>query len=352
MVCIREGWAAGATAWVIVLGLVCESALGREVKLVVRPQKVSAEAGKYALLPPPASLTDGDAVPLYDKATKMLPGKANDDQVQQYLKMPIDKLPADQAEQTLKSYIESLKCAARAVKCRECRWSVAEFETVAAKSGEYRRLAYAIQLWARDEIAQDNQEGAILALQTGFGMARHLVQAPSALLFGRGTTMAGVLCREIEQYVQMEDAPNLYAALAALPRPFFADVEKVIESETKAFPSKPPAGVTPAQLESELKLKAQSYDQWRAMAKRLERDLAALQCIEAIRSYAASHKGQLPQTLAEITEVSVPKDPISGEAFRYAGTGATAVLESPAPPGGEKKEPSVSECLRQYLAVN
>jgi hypothetical protein len=60
--------------------------------------------------------------------------------------------------------------------------------------------------------------------------------------------------------------------------------------------------------------------------------------VEAIRSYAASHAGQLPQTLTEITEVPVPKDPVSGAAFRYSRTGATAVLESAMPSGGDAQD--------------
>jgi hypothetical protein len=58
---------------------------------------------------------------------------------------------------------------------------------------------------------------------------------------------------------------------------------------------------------------------------------------EAIRSYAASHDGQLPQTLAEVTEVPVPKDPMSGAAFRYTRTGAGAVLEPTAPDDSDAK---------------
>jgi hypothetical protein len=48
--------------------------------------------------------------------------------------------------------------------------------------------------------------------------------------------------------------------------------------------------------------------------------------------------GQLPGTLAEITEVSVPAEPITGEAFRYERTGSTAVLESSIPAGGNEKD--------------
>jgi hypothetical protein len=327
-----------AAACAIFSIVVCTSALGRDVKLTIYPQKASAEPGKYSLLPAPASLTDGDAVPLYDKAIKMLPDKKSNDQVQQYLKVEIDKLPADQVEQTLKPYIESFKYAVQAGKCRECKWQAWKRETLTVKVEDCHKLANAIQLWARDEIAQGGHEGAILALQTAFGMARHFVQAPDMVVCLRGASTANMMCREIEQYVQTEEAPNLYAALAALPRPFFANVEKVIEAEIKAFPSKPPAGVTPTQFESQRKLSKVSQDQWRAMAKRLDSDLAALQCVEAIRSFAASHGRQLPQALSDITEVSVPKDPTTGASFRYTRTGATAVLETTAPAAGNEKD--------------
>jgi len=50
--------------------------------------------------------------------------------------------------------------------------------------------------------------------------------------------------------------------------------------------------------------------------------------------------------LTAVPFVSVPKDPLSGQAFRYSRTGVTAVLESPARPGGEKREE-----LRYEIAV-
>ncbi len=334
MMRVREGLAAGAAAWVIILGLVCESALGREVKLVVRPQKVSAEAGKYVLLPPTASLTEGDAVPLYEKALKARPGKVVDDRIQPWLKMPIAQLPTDQVEKTLTLYVESFKCVAQAVKCRECKWPASTPGALMANLQEYRNLGAALRLWARYEIAQENYEGAVLALQTGLGMGRHLTQAPTLIELLAGNGIAAMMCMDIGQFVQAGEAPNLYPALAALPHPF-TDVDRLIESERKAASSEWSGKLTAEQLESELK---KSHDRVRILAKRLDTDLAALQGVEAIRSYAAAHGGQLPQALAEITEVSVPKDPMSGAAFRYTRTGATAVLESAMPAGGDAKD--------------
>jgi hypothetical protein len=338
MACARKDGAVGVAVGVIILSVVCGPAFGRDpVKLVVHPQKASAEAGKYSLLPPQASLREGDAVPLYQQATKLLPDRKNDERVQEYLKMPIGQLPADQVEQVVKAYVESFKCAAQAIKCRDCQWPAEKLENIMRKLSEYRRLAFAVRLWARYEISQENYEGAVLALQTGLGMGRQLAQGPTTAQLLVGNAINSVMFAEVGQFVQTGEAPNLYAALAILPRPFI-EVEKVIESDKKTIPSEPPPGMTQAQYESELKQLPARYDQIRVQVKRLDTEIAALQCVEALRSYAVSHGGQLPQTLAEITEVSLPKDPLSGAAFRYQRSGATAVLESASPAGGDAKD--------------
>ena len=67
----------------------------------------------------------------------------------------------------------------------------------------------------------------------------------------------------------------------------------------------------------------------RAAQVRLERDVAAIQVIEALRMYAASHAGGLPARLEEITEVPVPLNPATGQPFVYRLEGSTAVLELP-----------------------
>ncbi len=323
-------WAAGVTAWVIVLGLVCESVLGREVKLEIRPQKVSAEAGKYVLLPPAASQTDGDAVPLYEKAVNELPADTDWGQIHDWLALPIEQLPLQEVQRVLERHTESLQAVTRAARCRECKWPRLTMEEAMANLPEYRMLGFVIRLQARYEIAQKNYEGAILALQTGFGLGRHLTQAPTLIQFLVGVAVGSIMCREVEVFGQADSAPNLHAALATLPRPF-TDVEQAIEKERSVLLGL--AELASKQVASQMKA---THDGVRGLAKRLDRDLAALQCIEGIRSYAASHGGQLPETLADLTEVSVPKDPVTGEAFRYARTGATAVLESPAPAGDEK----------------
>jgi hypothetical protein len=60
-----------------------------------------------------------------------------------------------------------------------------------------------------------------------------------------------------------------------------------------------------------------------------ERNIAALEVLEAIRIYAAAHEGRLPENLSDITEVRVPQDPLHGKPFFYHCEGNKATLESP-----------------------
>ena len=76
----------------------------------------------------------------------------------------------------------------------------------------------------------------------------------------------------------------------------------------------------------------------RFLSTRLERDIAMLRCVEAIRMYAADHEGKLPGSLAEIRKVPIPLDPVHGGAFKYQVTGGKAVLESPVPPDGGRND--------------
>lgn len=62
---------------------------------------------------------------------------------------------------------------------------------------------------------------------------------------------------------------------------------------------------------------------------RLDRRVAALRVVEAIRLYAASHDGKLPEELNQVTEVPVPEDPATGKPFEYRRDGAAAVLTMP-----------------------
>ena len=73
---------------------------------------------------------------------------------------------------------------------------------------------------------------------------------------------------------------------------------------------------------------------------RLDRHIALLRTIEAIRMFAADHSGRLPGSLAEITSVPIPSDPVTGKDFLYDRIDArNARLEAPVSPAESRKRP-------------
>jgi len=73
---------------------------------------------------------------------------------------------------------------------------------------------------------------------------------------------------------------------------------------------------------------------------RLDRNIALLRIVEAIRMFAADHSGQLPGSLAEINAVPIPADPVTGKDFIYRRIDArNARLEAPVAPAESKRRP-------------
>jgi len=67
---------------------------------------------------------------------------------------------------------------------------------------------------------------------------------------------------------------------------------------------------------------------------RIERQFDALQCVEAIRMYAAQHDGALPESLDAMTETPLPVDSFTGKPFEYKKVDdTTAKLSATIPPG-------------------
>ncbi len=80
---------------------------------------------------------------------------------------------------------------------------------------------------------------------------------------------------------------------------------------------------------------AEAVENVRFLGARLERRIALLRCVEALRLYAADHDGRLPAQLADVP-VPVPIDPITGKPFIYRLDGAKAIVRGSPPAGKEK----------------
>ncbi len=68
-------------------------------------------------------------------------------------------------------------------------------------------------------------------------------------------------------------------------------------------------------------------------AAAVDRSIAALQTIEALRDYAAGHAGKFPDSLADLTDTPTPIDPMTGKLFQYQHEAQKAVLIAFVPEG-------------------
>jgi len=318
--------------YIIVLFLSVAPVFARTVELTLYPAKVTKPAKEYRLVPKTDELIDADAAPLYRKAVKSIPDEFEAEQIREWLKLPVKQLPQEQVEVTLQKYREILKLLSRAARCKECNWPKFKPWTQSENLNEYFELARVLKLRARLEISRGRDDSALLAMQTAFGMVRHLAEAPTVIQAQIAAAVGCVMCKEVEQFVKEIDSPNLYWALANLPRPL-VDMSKAIESETASL--KDYNLLLRRQVEKQLR---PAYDRMRMIEKRLDTYLNALQCVEAIRNYAAVHNGRPPEKLSDISELEIPRDMMSGNEFKYHCTCAGVVLQSIMPEGGNKQD--------------
>lgn len=306
----------------------------RTVDLTIHPAKAAQPNEAYRLLPKPAEQTDCDAAALYRKAVEAMPNEKGKDPVLEWARMPIEEVPLDEAESELARFEDALKLVEEAGKCQRCQWETATgaalWQTAAGSElledlQEYRRLAMLICLKAKVAIAKGNLESALGDMRSGFSMAKNIGEGPTVTEGLVGIAIGALMLNPVNEFIQRPDSPSLYEALAALPKPL-VDVNKALEEEMANIDSSVPLlarGAMKRQLEP-------AHARVRELMNRLDRDVAGLQCVEALRLYAAKHDGKFPNRLEEITEVAIPVSPAAQKAFAYKRSDSEAILEAPA----------------------
>ncbi|MHC4529719.1 MAG: hypothetical protein ACYS29_17750, partial [Planctomycetota bacterium] len=286
--------------------------------------KMTEPKDKYQLLPIAEQLTDADAVALYEKAVAAMPKNADHRKIGDQMRGPLDQLDEKQAESTLAPFKQSFELLDQAAKCKKCQWPAVKPPAQPANTSGYRILSQALAVKARLHMARAEYDKATLTLQTGFALGKHIGDGPTVMQGMVGIAIAAIMAKQVEAFVQLPEAPNLYHALAAVPRPL-VDVNKGMDAELanlKQFNI-----LQRKAMERRLKT---AHERVRLTMKRMDRQIAALQCIEALRLHAAGHDGEFANDLSELTEVPVPKDPVSDKPFEYRRTGAGAVLKAAA----------------------
>lgn len=428
--------------------------------LTVSPMAAPTPALKYRLLPMSSELKEGNAVPIYlrliheqsDASKKYwteTPKPWND--------LPVDKIPLDEAQKFLENYRNFLRQIEIGARQRTAEWNYTLDEPnpiglLLPDVQVMRNYAPMLILQARIALAKKDFAGASHHLETGLAFSRHIGQAPTLIHGLVGFAIASQYARVIADFVEQPDAPNLYWALTALPRPLISlragydweyrmvelqfpelgDLERTrtteqwdealrrIRTDIRALamsqdnPQSPPkllpffpkdydpeepaakSKYLPEAKQYVARMKGLSADKVDAMPAaqvlltylagtyhdfrddvfkliylpyadgvayydavsrkleaaptseghlvarlflpamkkvaqtqmRFERNIVALRIVEALRMYAASHDGKLPEKLEDVTEVPIPKDPATGQPFEYSRDGEAAILVS------------------------
>jgi hypothetical protein len=426
----------------------------RTVKIVIHPMPEPRSAMQYQLFPPLIDRKPGNAAVLYNRIpaenTTIFGDGDLIDKIDRLRTSPLADFRNAEIRRLVPEAI--VRGIIRAAHSDYCDWQLPFrdgglfWAMLLPDLQQTRHYGRFLAAYARMRIADGKYEEAIGALQAGYALARH-VAAGQTLVHGLvGNTISGYMTEQLRELLQQPDAPNLYWALNALPRPV-VDLRPGLEAEFDAFYLSFPEL-------RDLEKKKYSPEQWRDLldnlgkkmdefvmefglsrprpfvletlsfypsAKRFliargasaesveampvaqvilidfsrhfeevrdnvykwcfasysqlpscipqanvaslnagrnkanlfgleamllpgivpamyaslgnERNITALQVLEALRIYAASHDGRLPKNLADITEVPVPQDPLNGKPFLYRCEGNKATLESPNLPG-------------------
>jgi tetratricopeptide (TPR) repeat protein len=305
-------------------------------ELTITPAKATETAHKYRLLPTKEEQIDTDAADLYQKAIQSLPQDYQPKQFSDWHSLPPDQLPAKEVESALEKLKPTLDLLSQAVRSKRCNWSFVKPGQVSQQFmddlSKYRQFAFILDVQAKLQIAQGQYDQAKETLKTSLTMAKHLGDAPTLVQGMVGIALAALSQRRIEQWIQSDNAPNLYWALKDLPQPL-ADVKKAIKIETDNLENY--NFLLRWQFKKQLK---PAHDRVLVQMNYVDRKISALQCIEALRLYAGTHGGKFPEKLADVTDIKVPVDPVTKKAFSYKSTGSEAVLQMEGTEGSDGRD--------------
>ncbi len=434
--------------------------------LVITPAPAPVPALKYRLLPSVADLNPGDAAPIYLRLRSFDGDKPLEEawtqiseKTQKWKDTSLDHFPTAEARAFVDLWARQFKQIEFAARRRSCDWNYTLAEqqldrgdiVLSDAQAMRRQWGRLLVIKMRVELAEGNFNEAIRTLETGLAFSRHVADGPFLINGLLGVSISLIMLEQLEELVTLPNAPNLYWALTALPRPFIGfrsqiEIERrLFESvipeltETRKDQSRTPAewaslvvrlhrrmaewsrvdakdekadpnlkALTMSDLGqfktellpmareylksmrtlSDLQLTAMCDDQlialylsdrhdelWDDLFKatylpprdarpqldaavkriqsarkgpptlfvamipsvatalmtqlRLDRQIAALRVVEALRLHAAAHNGILPEALDQITDVTVPEDPATGEPFIYRAADGAAILHGP-----------------------
>ena len=143
--------------------------------------------------------------------------------------LPLNELPLEAARSAASKFDTIVEqFVARGTVRRDCDWGhhLEElrgenvFSLLLPEIQESRSLSRALMLRTRVAIAEGDYQRAIDHLRMNYRLAEHVAEAPFLVSGLVGVAEAGLGNAEVIELISQKSSPNLYWALAELPRPF------------------------------------------------------------------------------------------------------------------------------------
>ncbi len=192
---------------------------------------------RYTLLPELKDMQPGNPIQGYLKSfmeqNHFFYNKTADENREKWLVMPLKDLPLKE----LRDYGRpGLRQADYAARLDTADWQTLlklksdGIDLLLPEIQQMRRLAAALKVRCRAEVAEKRFDAAIKTTQTLFALSRHLGEHPTLIGDLVGIAVAFVGIGPLEEMLQQPGCPNLYWALTDLPRPFI-DLRKGMQGE-------------------------------------------------------------------------------------------------------------------------
>ncbi len=211
----------------------------KPIRLWLSPAKAPTPALRYQLLPDARVATSGNAAEVYQQVIDLLTKKSLGSEAMtlyEWSELPLNRLPKDDVRKTLAFFDEVYELLAKASRCDHCDWGVRERlrdKGIGARLPEVqpmRECALLLSLRARLEMAEGRHKEALATLRSGFALGRNLGEGETLIHFLVGVAITAIMEGQLDQFVSLPDAPNLYYALSDLQMPFIS-LRKGLEGE-------------------------------------------------------------------------------------------------------------------------
>lgn len=198
------------------------------IKIVLHPMAEPRPALKYKLLPAFIDLKPGNAALFYNKLLAESIRLFSDvdgmwDKALDWTDSPLTGLPDENIRLEILSWKWKIDEIKRASHCEYCDWQVPIREdgiyTLLAEVQQTRAYARLLGPYARLQIAEGKYDDAVQTMQAGFALGRNVANGPTFVHNLVGCAIVNVMSDEVRELIQRPEAPNLYWALADLPRP-------------------------------------------------------------------------------------------------------------------------------------